>query len=220
MNAATAALVEGILGGSRNSLSKAITLLESSRKQDVDQMILLLDSVYTHLAKPLKSRARISQSTKDAEKPHFDFRNNYFRIGVSGPPGAGKSTFLDSFGCFLLDKYPELRLAILAIDPSSQRTGGSILGDKSRMFGLTAHDRAFIRPSPARGFLGGVAATTNEALVLCRAAGYNLLFVETVGVGQSETLVADLTDMFLLLVPPGGGDELQVLFLLSGDKHV
>jgi len=132
-----------------------------------------------------------------------------FRIGLSGPPGAGKSTFIEALGKKLTgDGY---KLAVLAVDPSSANTGGSLLGDKTRMNELSRDKAAYIRPSPARGHLGGVARNTNEAVVLCEAAGYNVVIVETVGVGQSEFLVSDMVDMFCLILPPAGGDELQGL---------
>ncbi|RKP35816.1 ArgK protein [Dimargaris cristalligena] len=130
-----------------------------------------------------------------------------FRIGLSGPPGVGKSTFIEAFGTLLTEQG--YRLSVLAIDPSSILTGGSILGDKTRMPNLSRNTNAYIRPSPNRGTLGGVARNTHQSMLLCEAAGYNVCLVETVGVGQSETMVADMVDMFVLLVPPGGGDELQ-----------
>ncbi|KAI7816524.1 ArgK protein-domain-containing protein [Gamsiella multidivaricata] len=129
-----------------------------------------------------------------------------FRIGLSGPPGVGKSTFIEAFGMYLLSKGH--RVSVLAVDPSSARTGGSILGDKTRMTELSRDTKAYVRPSPSRGTLG-VARNTTEAITLCEAAGYDICLVETVGVGQSETMVADIVDMFVLLVPPAGGDELQ-----------
>ncbi|KNE60961.1 LAO/AO transport system ATPase [Allomyces macrogynus ATCC 38327] len=129
------------------------------------------------------------------------------RIGMSGSPGAGKSTLIESFGMWLVDRG--LKVAVLAVDPSSTRTGGSILGDKTRMPDLSKHDRAYVRPSPSRGTLGGVARNTSDAIVLCEAAGYDVVLVETVGVGQSEVLVADMVDVFVLLVAPAAGDELQ-----------
>jgi LAO/AO transport system kinase len=131
------------------------------------------------------------------------------RVGITGAPGVGKSTAIDALGLDLAARGH--RIAVLAVDPSSARTGGSILGDKTRMARLSAHANAFVRPSPASGTLGGVAATTREALLLCEAAGFDVILVETVGIGQSETAVADLTDFFLVLVLPGGGDELQGL---------
>ncbi len=130
-----------------------------------------------------------------------------FRLGLSGPPGAGKSTFIESLGKSLTGMGH--RVAVLAVDPSSGATGGSLLGDKTRMPELTRDPRAFIRPSPSGGHLGGVARTTNESVLLCECAGYDVVVVETVGVGQSEYLVADMVDMFCLLIPPAGGDELQ-----------
>ncbi len=129
------------------------------------------------------------------------------RLGISGPPGVGKSTFIEAFGSHLTDTGH--RVAVLAVDPSSSRSGGSILGDKTRMERLAADPDAFIRPSPSRGELGGVARRTREAMLLCEAAGFDVVIVETVGVGQSELAVADMVDLFVLLASPGAGDELQ-----------
>jgi LAO/AO transport system kinase len=129
------------------------------------------------------------------------------RVGITGSPGVGKSTTIDALGMFLIERGH--KIAVLAVDPSSARTGGSILGDKTRMARLAASDHAYIRPSPASGTLGGVAAKTREAMLLCEAAGFDVVLVETVGIGQSETAVADMTDFFLTLMLPGAGDELQ-----------
>ncbi len=129
------------------------------------------------------------------------------RVGISGAPGVGKSTFVEVFGLHAIDQGR--RVAVLAVDPSSKRSGGSILGDKTRMELLARHPSAFIRPSPTGGTLGGVARRSREAMLACEAAGFDVVIVETVGVGQSETAVADLVDLFMLLLPPGGGDELQ-----------
>ena len=131
------------------------------------------------------------------------------RIGISGIPGAGKSTFIETFGFHLIEQGR--KVAVLAVDPSSPRSGGSLLGDKTRMDKLSRDDRAFIRPTPTGGSLGGVARRTRDAILLCEAAGFDVILVETVGVGQSEIAVADMVDMFLLLLVPGGGDELQGL---------
>ena len=211
---AVKALQHGILTGSRLSLAKSITLLESSRKQDIEQSLLLLDSLYQRVNQRFLDKPELPLPEYDSKNKSIlldsIIQKDAIRIGISGPPGAGKSTFLESFGTFLLQCSPHVRIAILAVDPSSQKTGGSILGDKTRMPILSNHERVFIRPSPSRGFLGGVTQSTNESLVLCEAVGYNILFVETVGVGQSETSVFDMTDIFLLIEPPAGGDELQV----------
>src|SRR5476649_2140140 len=129
------------------------------------------------------------------------------RVGITGSPGVGKSTTIDGLGMFLIERGH--KVAVLAVDPSSARTGGSILGDKTRMARLSASDNAYIRPSPASGTLGGVAAKTREAMLLCEAAGFDVVLVETVGIGQSETAVCDMTDFFLALMLPGAGDELQ-----------
>ncbi|KAI9229906.1 MAG: arginine/ornithine transport system ATPase [Piptocephalis tieghemiana] len=180
------ALYQGIQDKSRTHLSRAITLVESTREADIQDASALLSHVL--------NKAKGHQG---------------FRIGFSGSPGVGKSTFIEAFGRALLEKGH--RPAILAVDPSSERTGGSILGDKTRMPHLSRDPRAYIRPSPSRGTLGGVARRTSEALLLCEATGHDVCIVETVGVGQSETLVADMVDMFILLVSPAGGDELQGL---------
>ena len=175
-------LVEGIRAGDRRSLARGITLAESTR---TDHRALADEVLETLL--PDTGRAT--------------------RVGVSGPPGVGKSTFIEAFGVHVLDEGH--RLAVLAIDPSSRRTGGSILGDKTRMAELSHRPEAFIRPSPGSGHLGGVARRTREAMLLCEAAGFDVILIETIGVGQSEVAVADMVDLFALLVSPGGGDELQ-----------
>lgn len=174
--------VDGILKNDRALLARAITLVESNAKRHFQ----LAQEVIT----------RIMPKT-----------GNSIRIGISGVPGAGKSTFIESFGTMLCEKGH--RVAVLAIDPSSTITGGSILGDKTRMERLSRHPNAFIRPSPSGGVLGGVARKTRETLFLCEAAGYDVIIVETVGVGQSETAVRSMVDCFLLLMITGAGDELQ-----------
>ncbi len=176
------ALAAGLAAGGRRALARAITLVESRRPDHRTAADALLAR-----AMPRTGRA--------------------VRIGISGAPGVGKSTFIEAFGLFLIARGH--RPAILAIDPSSPLTGGSILGDKTRMELLSRDPRAFIRPSPAGGTLGGVARRTREAGLLCEAAGFDVVIVETVGVGQSEIAVADMVDLFLLVLPPGGGDELQ-----------
>jgi LAO/AO transport system kinase len=176
---------QGLLSGNRVALSRAITLVESTLPSDrvLAQEVL----------------AQVLPATGQA-----------LRIGITGVPGVGKSTFIEALGLFLVETMGK-KLAVLAVDPSSPRSGGSILGDKTRMPQLAAHERAFIRPSPAGGSLGGVARATREALLLCEAAGHDVIFVETVGVGQSETTVHGLVDFFLLLMLAGAGDELQGL---------
>lgn len=176
-------LVEGILRGDVTMLSRAVTLVESTSPE--------------HYAR--------AQEVIEKCLPHS---GNSRRIGITGVPGAGKSTSIDVFGLHVLRK-PGARLAVLAIDPSSERTRGSILGDKTRMEKLAVHPDAFIRPSPSAGSLGGVARKTRETIVLCEAAGFNNIFVETVGVGQSETAVHSMVDFFLLIQLAGTGDELQ-----------
>ncbi len=172
-----------ILAGDLVGLSKGITLIESSLQTDRLQAEALLNKLLPTTGKSI-------------------------RIGITGVPGVGKSTFIEAFGSYLIKEHGK-KVAVLAIDPSSQQTGGSILGDKTRMETLAANPNAFIRPSASGASLGGVANTTREALLLCEAAGYNITIIETVGVGQSETMVKNMTDLFLLLMLPGAGDELQ-----------
>ena len=174
--------VDGILSGNRVVLSQAITLIESRQKKHEILAQKIIEKCLPHSGKSL-------------------------RIGLTGTPGVGKSTFIDSFGKLILNDGKNL--AILAIDPSSQVTKGSILGDKTRMEELSIHPKVFIRPSPAKDSLGGVARKTRESIILCEAAGYNTIIVETVGVGQSETAVHSMVDFFLLLLLPNSGDELQ-----------
>ena len=174
--------VDALLAGSRAALARAITLVESRRPDHRAEARALLD--------------RIMPRTGGA-----------IRVGITGVPGVGKSTTIDALGAYLIAQGH--RVAVLAVDPSSSRTGGAILGDKTRMARLAVDPHAFVRPSPSSGTLGGVAAKTREAMLLCEAAGFDVILVETVGVGQSETAVADLTDFFLVLALPGAGDELQ-----------
>ncbi|MDB5501734.1 MAG: methylmalonyl Co-A mutase-associated GTPase MeaB [Tardiphaga sp.] len=176
------ALAASTRAGSRAALARAITLVESRR---ADHQAAARELV--QLLLPDTGRA--------------------MRVGITGSPGVGKSTTIDVLGTYLIQQGH--KVAVLAVDPSSARTGGSILGDKTRMALLSAEDNAFIRPSPASGTLGGVAAKTREAMLLCEAAGFDVVLVETVGIGQSETAVCDMTDFFLALMLPGGGDELQ-----------
>jgi LAO/AO transport system kinase len=180
--ALTLALAEQILSGDRRALAKAITLVESTRADHGDQAVALLEALMPHTGQSI-------------------------RIGVSGAPGVGKSTFIESLGNYLTEQGHQV--AVLAVDPTSAVSGGSILGDKTRMETLSVNPKAFVRPSPAGKTLGGVTRRTRESLLLCEAAGYDVIIVETVGVGQSETAVSDMTDMFLLLLSPGGGDDLQ-----------
>lgn len=182
MRFSTEELMQGILSGNKRILGKAITLIESK-----------------------KTEHRIE--AEDLLKRVMPYTGNSVRIGVTGVPGAGKSTFIESFGKLAIQQNQ--KVAVLAIDPSSTLNKGSILGDKTRMEDLAREENAFIRPSPSSGFLGGVANTTFETMLLCEAAGYNLILIETVGVGQSEVLVSDISDVFLFLKIIGGGDELQ-----------
>jgi LAO/AO transport system kinase len=179
---ATSYYTEGVLAGDRVVLSRAMTLVESTLPADREQAHELLDACLPHTGRS-------------------------FRLGITGVPGVGKSTFIETFGLLLLDQG--YRPAVLTIDPSSQLTRGSILGDKTRMARLARREEAYIRPSAAGDSLGGVAAKTRELILLCEAAGFDFIIVETVGVGQSEVAVHALTDFFLLLLLPGGGDELQ-----------
>lgn len=177
-------LVEGILNGNRVMLAQAITLVESNATR--------------HFEKAQKIIEHLLQN-----------ENTSIRIGITGVPGAGKSTFIDAFGTYLTNNG--YRVAVLAVDPSSQVSKGSIMGDKTRMERLSKDPQAFIRPSPSGGNLGGVSRKTRETIILCEAAGYNVILVETMGVGQGEFVVRDMVDFFLLLVLTGAGDELQTM---------
>ena len=168
----------------RRAIAKAITLLESTRADHRAKADELLTALLPHTGKS-------------------------FRVGISGVPGVGKSTFIETLGLYLIEQGH--RVAVLTIDPSSTISGGSILGDKTRMEKLSVHDKAYIRPSPSSGTLGGVAEKTREAMLVCEAAGYDIVIVETVGVGQSETAVAGMTDMFVLMQLPNAGDDLQAI---------
>lgn len=178
------ALVAGVLSGQRRALAKAITLIESTRADHQQRAQQVLAALLPHTGKSM-------------------------RLGISGVPGVGKSTFIEALGLRLIAQGR--KVAVLAVDPSSSVTGGSILGDKTRMERLSQSPDAFIRPSPSAGSLGGVAEKTREALLLCEAAGFDVVIVETVGVGQSETAVAGMTDMFVLLQLPNAGDDLQAI---------
>src|SRR5438045_539890 len=178
----TKALAKELRAGSRAALARAITLIESRRADHQASARELVQALLSDTGKAV-------------------------RVGITGAPGVGKSTTIDALGMYLIEQGH--KVAVLAVDPSSARTGGSILGDKTRMARLSASDHAFIRPSPGAGTLGGVAAKTREAMLLCEAAGFDVVVVETVGIGQSETAVCDMTDAFLALMLPGGGDELQ-----------
>jgi LAO/AO transport system kinase len=184
LDAQDSALVAGLLAGNRRALAKAITLVESTREDHRLRAQALLGALLPHSGRSL-------------------------RIGISGVPGVGKSTFIEALGMYLIARGR--RVAVLAVDPSSSVHGGSILGDKTRMELLSQREEAFIRPTPSSGSLGGVAEHTREALLLCEAAGHDIIIVETVGVGQSETAVAGMTDCFVLLQLPNAGDDLQAI---------
>jgi len=175
-------LVASVSSGNRAALARAITLIESRRAD--------------HQA-----------AARELVQELLPYTGRAIRVGITGSPGVGKSTTVDALGMFLIER--DHMVAVLAVDPSSARSGGSILGDKTRMARLSASDDAYIRPSPSSGTLGGVAAKTREAMLLCEAAGFDVILVETVGIGQSETAVSDMTDFFLALMLPGAGDELQ-----------
>jgi len=175
-------LIEGIAKGNTLMLSKAITLAESTLPEKRELALQIIE--------------------------HFGPQKNTFRIGITGTPGAGKSTFIEAIGTHLL-AHSDQKVAVLSIDPSSQQTQGSILGDKTRMSKLSGHERAYVRPTSSGNQLGGLAKNTRLAMLLCEAAGYSTIFIESVGVGQGETEIAQLTDLFVLLLNPGGGDELQ-----------
>jgi LAO/AO transport system kinase len=175
-------LGDAVRAGDRRSLARAITLVESTRPDHREEAIALLDEL-------------------------LPATGGSVRVGISGAPGAGKSTFIEALGLYLVDHGH--RLAVLAVDPSSSRSGGSILGDKTRMEMLSRRPEAFIRPSPSGGTLGGVARRTREALLVCEATGHDVVLVETVGVGQSEVAVAGMVDVFVLLLSAGAGDDLQ-----------
>lgn len=174
--------LQKLTSGDRRTLAKAITLVESKLESHREEAQGILEQVLPHSGQSI-------------------------RIGITGVPGVGKSTFIEAFGLYLIEQGK--RVAVLAVDPSSPVAGGSILGDKTRMEQLSRRDEAFIRPSPAEGNLGGVAQKTRETMLLCEAAGYDVVLVETVGVGQSEFQVAGMVDFFMVLMLPGGGDELQ-----------
>ena len=183
-SSADQSLIDGVLAGQRRALAKAITLIESTRADHQQRAQQVLNALLPKTG-------------------------NAIRVGISGVPGAGKSTFIEALGVWLIEQGK--KLAVLAVDPSSSVSGGSILGDKTRMEQLCQREEAFIRPSPSAGSLGGVAEKTREAMLLCEAAGFDVIIVETVGVGQSETTVAGMVDIFCLLQLPNAGDDLQAI---------
>lgn len=195
-------MFDRLINGDRAALARAITLAESRHPvhRQIGQQLVADSLIHT------QSHVAPTPDVGNGENPRA---KPTFRIGLSGPPGAGKSTFIEAFGNFLVAKGH--RIAVLSIDPSSSVSGGSILGDKTRMTLLSREPNAYVRPSPSCGSLGGVARNTCDSIVLCEAAGYDVVLVETVGVGQSETAVADMVDMYVMIVPPAGGDVLQGL---------
>ena len=192
---ADADLLAKLRAGERRALAKAITLVESTRPEHIERA--------QHLV------AEIVGETSPVGADNTPIRPSTLRLGISGVPGVGKSSFIEALGLFLIQRGH--RLAVLAVDPSSSLTHGSILGDKTRMEKLSLCDEAFIRPSPSSGALGGVTDHTREAILLCEAAGYDIIIIETVGVGQSEIAVAGMADMFILMQLPNAGDELQAI---------
>ncbi len=207
----------------RIALSKAITLIESQSPRHRDEADLLLNDLARMRIRSKSNNNEIDNSNRndDDESTINDLKRRPFRVGITGPPGVGKSSFIEAFGKFLLDfetskkggkdkedvekiEYPD-KLGVICIDPSSVISGGSILGDKTRMTELSRHPRAYVRPSPSKGVLGGLASYTDECCQLCEAAGYDLVLVETVGLGQSEVDVSQAVDMLILMVAPGGG---------------
>jgi LAO/AO transport system kinase len=184
MEPADRQLVEGVVARRPRALARAITLVESTRRDHQARAAAVLEALLPHTGRSL-------------------------RVGISGAPGAGKSTFIEALGLYLIGQGR--RVAVLAVDPSSSLSGGSILGDKTRMERLSREPAAFIRPSPSGGSLGGVAEKTREAMLVCEAAGFDVILVETVGVGQSETAVAGMVDVFVLLQMPNAGDDLQAI---------
>ena len=184
LSAEDQALADGVLAGRLRALARTITLIESQRDEHKQRARAVLETLLPHSGKAM-------------------------RVGISGVPGVGKSTFIEALGLYLIEQG--LKVAVLAVDPSSSLSGGSILGDKTRMEGLAQSTQAFIRPSPSAGSLGGVAEKTREAMLVCEAYGFDVIIVETVGVGQSETAVAGMTDIFCLLQLPNAGDDLQAI---------
>ena len=184
LSAARCRQLDQLRSGNRRALAKIITLIESTRPDHREEAALVIQAL-------------------------LPYTGNSIRLGISGVPGVGKSTFIEALGLHVIDQNH--KLAVLAIDPTSQRTGGSIMGDKTRMEQLSMNPSAYIRPSPTSGTLGGVAAQTREAMLVCEAAGFDVIIVETVGVGQSETMVAGMVDCFSLLQLPNAGDDLQAI---------
>mmetsp|Transcript_11383 Transcript_11383/g.22264 ORF Transcript_11383/g.22264 Transcript_11383/m.22264 type:complete len:431 (-) Transcript_11383:517-1809(-) len=212
MSESTLALAKGVLAGNRVSLSRAITLIESWKESHALQAQYLLEyvlkarqesSALSGAGSEIKTNEELETTTETSSKPVTSFR-----VGICGTPGSGKSSTIECLGTMLV-REKGLRVAVLAVDPSSARSGGSILGDKTRMPELSKEEAAYVRPSPTRGSLGGVAQHTNDVILLCEAAGFDTVLVESVGLGQSEVLIDEVVDMTILLASPAGGDELQ-----------
>jgi LAO/AO transport system kinase len=222
MSSSLLPLLRGLLEGNRSSLARAITLIESSRTDHRQEAAKLLDALLQERSKRESVLDKTMSNNPKRRLPSL-------RIGVAGPPGAGKSSLIETIGMHVLNTssgdcssttnttsetilnrpYPRSKVAVVAVDPSSTRTGGSILGDKTRMDSLSKDPNAYVRASPTRGALGGLAQHSNDVILLCEGAGFSTVFVETVGLGQSEVAIDECVDMLWLVVPPGGGDELQ-----------
>lgn len=206
MAPATLELADRLLEGKRFGLARAITLAESTKDEHKEQAAHLIDYVLAHADREkffadLEREGEHDHGVRMFEHPHT------LRLGIAGPPGAGKSTFIEALGCQLVHRGH--RVAVIPVDPSSHISGGSILGDKTRMDVLSRHAHAYVRASPTSGVLGGIAEHTNDVITLCEAAGYDVVIVESVGLGQSEVDIDQAVDMLCVLIPPGGGDGLQ-----------
>lgn len=209
MTAETQALANHLLQGKRFGLARAITLVESTKEEHKEQAAHLIDYVLTKADREKFFSDNMREEGGEGEdigERIFDHPHT-LRLGIAGPPGAGKSTFIEALGCELVKR--KHRVAVIPVDPSSHISGGSILGDKTRMEILSRHDHAYVRASPTSGVLGGIAEHTNDVITLCESAGYDVVIVESVGLGQSEVDIDQAVDMLCVLIPPGGGDGLQ-----------
>ena len=207
MDETTTALASGLLAGKRSALARSITLAESSRDDHKEQAMLLLNDVMKRRSDMKEAENGNSSQEKSGKQPLFA-KGLTMRLGIAGPPGAGKSTFIEQLGTRLIENHGH-RVAVIPVDPSSHISGGSILGDKTRMESLSINPDAYVRASPTRGVLGGIAEHTCDVISLCESAGYDVVIVESVGLGQSEVDIDTDVDMLLMVVPPGGGDGLQ-----------